>query len=94
MRHATEDYFEAEDAVGRWLQERCDRGPTCKETTTALFADWKNWTEASGEFAGSVKRFAEILTAKGFGRWRNNQAKGFRGLALIRNSTNPNSMEF
>jgi putative DNA primase/helicase len=25
---ATEEYFEAEDALGRWLDERCVREPT------------------------------------------------------------------
>jgi P4 family phage/plasmid primase-like protien len=91
---ATEDYFEAEDAVGRWLDERCERGPSFTETSTALFADWKCWADANGEFAGSIKRFAETLTGKGFERWNTNKSKGFRGLSLRQNSTHTTSMEF
>ena len=79
---ATDDYFEAEDAIGRWLDERCVRGPDLTEASTTLFADWKLWAEANGEYAGSNKRFAETLSSRGFERWRTSQAKGFRGLCL------------
>jgi phage/plasmid-associated DNA primase len=91
---ATEDYFEAEDAVGRWLDERCELGPSFMETSTALFADWKGWADANGEFVGSIRRFAETLVGKGFERWNTNKSKGFRGLSLRPNSTNTTSMEF
>ncbi len=38
---ATDEYFEAEDALGRWIEERCDRVPSYVETTATLFASWK-----------------------------------------------------
>jgi phage/plasmid-associated DNA primase len=91
---ATEEYFDAEDAVGRWLDERCNLGPNCKATSGALYASWKSWADANGEYAGSNKRFSETLTARGFTRANTNSARGFRGLELRDPPANSTAMEF
>ena len=91
---ATDEYFEAEDALGRWLDERCEMGPNDTETSASLFADWKSWADANGEFVGSIKRFAENLTNRGFERWRDRQTKGFRGLRLRDGGGSTGTMEF
>jgi hypothetical protein len=54
---ATEEYFEAEDALGRWLDECCVREANAKSLTAELFTDWKQWAEAAGE----VRRVAAAL---------------------------------
>lgn len=90
---ATDEYFEAEDAIGRWIDERCDLGNQFTEASNALFADWKLWADNNGEYAGSNKRFAETLIGRGLERWRSSQAKGFRGIALRSQSTST-STEF
>ncbi|MHA6846352.1 phage/plasmid primase, P4 family [Ralstonia syzygii] len=80
---ATEEYFEAEDALGRWLDERCVREANAKSLTAELFNDWKQWAEAAGEFAGSQKRFADLLLTRGVEKWRNTAGlRGFRGIGL------------
>lgn len=79
---ATEDYFEAEDAIGRWIEERCSLGSHLSSPTAAMFADWKAWADANGEFAGSVKRFSEALIVRGFERHNTRAAKGFQGITL------------
>ena len=91
---ATEDYFEAEDAVGRWLADRCELGVNLKQPSNELYVDWKNWAEANGEYGGSIKRFSENLITRGFARWNTSRCKGFRGLALRHQPANPNSLEF
>lgn len=91
---ATDEYFESEDALGRWLDERCERGANHTEMSAPLFADWKTWAEANGEFVGSIKRFAENLTNRGFERWRDKQTKGFRGLRLREGCGSTGTMEF
>ena len=91
---ATDEYFEAEDAFGRWLDERCERGANHTETTAALYADWKNWAEANGEFVGSIKRFAESLTNRGLEQWRSKTARHFRGLRLLGDTGSNGEMEF
>jgi putative DNA primase/helicase len=80
---ATEEYFEAEDALGRWLDERCVREANAKSLTAELFNDWKQWAEAAGEFTGSQKRFADLLLTRGLDKWRNGMGlRGFQGVGL------------
>jgi putative DNA primase/helicase len=80
---ATEEYFEAEDALGRWLDERCVREANAKSLTAELFHDWKQWAEAAGEFTGSQKRFADLLLSRGLDKWRNGMGlRGFQGIGL------------
>jgi P4 family phage/plasmid primase-like protien len=81
---ATEEYFEAEDALGRWLDECCRRTINGFETTADLFAAWKTWADGAGEFVGSQKRFSENLSARNFdkGREPGTGRQGFLGLSL------------
>jgi putative DNA primase/helicase len=80
---ATEEYFDSEDATGRWIAERCVRHANAKALTIELYADFKEWAELNGEFVGSQRRFADALIARRFERWRNSVgARGFVGLGL------------
>jgi P4 family phage/plasmid primase-like protien len=79
---ATAEYFEAEDALGRWLGECCERGAGHAAPTAALFASWKAWAEAGGEFVGTTRRFSDGLTNRGFERDRDSGVRGFRGLRV------------
>jgi putative DNA primase/helicase len=80
---ATDEYFEAEDATGRWIDERCNLGAQFKDPTGTLFTDWKQWAEINGEFAGSQRRFSDVLITRRFEKWRNPMgARGFVGIAL------------
>jgi putative DNA primase/helicase len=80
---ATDEYFEAEDALGRWLDERCLRTGNAKSLTAELFNDWKQWAESAGEFIGSQRRFSDLLITRGVEKWRNSAGvRGFIGLGL------------
>ena len=80
---ATAEYFEAEDAVGRWIDERCVAHTNAKSLTTELFNDWKQWADSSGEFVGSQRRFSDLLLSKGLQKWRNSGGvRGFQGIGL------------
>jgi putative DNA primase/helicase len=80
---ATEEYFEAEDALGRWLDERCVRDVNAKSLTAELFTNWKQWAETSGEFIGSQRRFSDLLITRGVEKWRNHAGvRGFQGIGL------------
>jgi putative DNA primase/helicase len=79
---ATEDYFEAEDAMGRWLEEACEKASAAWSGSSALFASWKSWAEANGEYPGSMKRFSENLGNRGFEKQDTRKARGFRGLTI------------
>jgi putative DNA primase/helicase len=83
VQDATQEYFESEDALGRWLDERCVRTANAKSLTSELFTDWKQWAEASGEFIGSQRRFSDLLITRGLEKWRNSMGvRGFLGVGL------------
>lgn len=91
VRNATEEYFEAEDAIGRWIEERCTSDPSATATTAALFADWKEWASEVGEYTGTEKRLAQNLKQRGYERWRSpvEKARGFRGIGLHKDANHP-----
>lgn len=61
VREATSLYLAQEDVVEQWLDERCGKDNVYQQRSSELFADWKAWAEASGEYVGSQKRFAQVL---------------------------------
>lgn len=80
---ATNEYFEAEDILGRWLEECCVQHPNAKALTMDLFNSWKDWSEASGEFVGTQRRFADLLLTKGLQKWRNAVgSRGYQGIGV------------
>jgi putative DNA primase/helicase len=90
---ATEQYFEAEDALGRWLDESCALGKNLLEKSGVLFATWKAWAEANGEYVGSNKDFSEKLASRGFTNYRDHGGRGFRGLALRQGGSGRTEMD-
>ena len=80
---ATGSYLEAEDAILAWIDEGCERRSDAWESSSVLFASWKNWADKAGEPAGSMKRFVQCLENRGF-KWRRQAVgRGFDGLALL-----------
>ena len=89
---ATAEYMEVEDALGRFLEERCEVGAKDRvggadnvASIADLFASWQEWCKAAGEHAGTRKRFSQNLEARGFFRWQHprTRQRGFRGLRLV-----------
>ena len=80
---ATEEYFEAEDAIGQWIEERCLLANTHREGVSELFSDWREWAERAGEYVGSVKRFSELMATRKFEKCRlTGGARGIAGISL------------
>lgn len=71
----TAEYFQDEDAVGRWVSERCDLDPGAAVETQALYADWREWCGVNGEYVGSMKRFVQNLLARRLGRRRDPESR-------------------
>ena len=79
---ATDEYFEAEDTVGRWLEEACTIEASMTGLLRHLYGSWQKWCEVNGEFSGSNRRLGGLLDQRGFERWRDSDgSKGFQGLA-------------
>jgi len=82
VTEATAEYFDAQDTLSQWIEERCITMPNCEAKASALYADWKDWAEGAGEFVGSQRRFSQGLEDRGFRRQRRMDARMFAGIAL------------
>ena len=86
VRKATDDYFESEDAIGAWIEDRCERRLDGWELTKNLFASWKEWAETAGEHASTRKRFVQALESSGFRSRRKHGGRGIEGLSTKRDT--------
>jgi putative DNA primase/helicase len=82
VRRATSDYLAAEDAIGRWIEDRCSLGSGYWTAGATLFANWQQWCDQTGERPESQKRFTQRLEARGI-RPKRDGAKGTRGFVGI-----------
>ncbi|MEM3356877.1 MAG: phage/plasmid primase, P4 family, partial [Candidatus Bathyarchaeia archaeon] len=80
---ATQEYFESQDAIKRWLEDECILDVNAFCSTEELFNSWKLWAENNGEFAGSKRRFSDELERRGYKRHRygNDRTRGFIGIS-------------
>jgi putative DNA primase/helicase len=79
---ATEAYLASEDAIGNWLDDRCEQDPDFSVTRTRLFDDWKAWAEGGGEHPGAAKEFYAALEGRGFRQFKEHGNRKFRSLRL------------
>jgi putative DNA primase/helicase len=90
VQAATEEYFDAEDAIQRWIDDCCMVRETQEDTSAVLYKSWAEWCAANGEYAGTQIGFSRKLTSKGFVAKPigHEKKRGFSGLCVIR--TQPN----
>jgi putative DNA primase/helicase len=80
---ATEEYLEAEDAMGQWLGDCCMMEKQFHSTSSSLFGSWSQWCARAGEYAGSQKRFSQAMQARGFESKRTPaNLAGFLGIGI------------
>jgi putative DNA primase/helicase len=65
---ATAEYRGEEDAVARFIAERCDVGPTKSVSKALLYAAWREWAEDEGDKAAFAKSQRWLLRQLGV-RW-------------------------
>jgi putative DNA primase/helicase len=83
----TEAYFDDQDLLGQWLDEKCDAEPDNPhkwDTVAALFESWAKCATAAGEQPGSKKAFSEAMQSRGFHPARGNKGvRTFKGVRLL-----------
>lgn len=87
VRRETDEYFSEQDTFSQWLDECTEKKyETTGETSARLFASWQSWAKASGESAGTAKRFNERMMTAGYRKVKNTPGhrgqRGFVGIAL------------
>jgi putative DNA primase/helicase len=80
VTQATSEYFEEQDTIRQWIDERCETGKVLADTSTNLFRSWSTWANAHGERPGTTKWFVQAMRRIGFRQYRQNKARGFFGI--------------
>lgn len=80
----TEEYFEDEDMLGRWIREYTEEVADAMTETMVLYGAWKRFAESVGAFYGSGKRFSSMMVQRGFRRDRHPRTSrsALRGIRL------------
>ncbi|MGQ0776796.1 MAG: DNA primase family protein [Pseudonocardiales bacterium] len=79
---ATEEYRAAEDALGRFLDDKTHRSPLVALRTSVLFAEWQRWAESEGVEPGTQTALSRDLGSRGYTIAKSGGNKVVRGLAL------------
>ena len=83
---ATAEYFAEQDIINRWIEERCDQGPTLSDTQRSLFKSWGEYAVANGERPGTAKWFTQTLAKLDHVAVKNTPGfhgqRGFKGIAV------------
>ena len=82
--HATQEYREEEDVIGRFLADCCRFGPGLRAGSRALTAALEKWSEEEGiKPALTSKALASSLRQRGFGSpRRSNGQSWWEGVAV------------
>ena len=83
VRALTDDYLAAQDDIGRWLNERCERIATAKERSSHLYENYKSWCKDQGVSPKSNPKLSEYLLGA-FNREKGRDANVYVGLKLKR----------
>ena len=79
---ASEAYRAANDWFAHFLDERCETGDGLSEKSGELYAAYRAWALARGDYARSTTDFAAALEKAGHTKHRTNQGMRVTGLRL------------
>lgn len=86
---ATEEYLAGEDALARWVAERCVYGPDNEMATGDAFDDFRTWCKDNNEVKGkdwSQRKFIAEMRTHGYEPTKDRATRTkrvFRGLELL-----------
>lgn len=86
---ATEEYLDGEDALARWISERCVAGVDNEMGTNEAFSDFRDWCRDNNEAKGrdwSQRKFNAEMKTHGYEPARDRVSRTkrvFRGLELL-----------
>lgn len=83
VRMATQDYRSASDAVGQFINERCNVGPEYTATATQIYMAYKIWCAEHGENCMTQRALGLKLSERGgIESVRTTSARSWRGLGI------------
>lgn len=83
VTEATADYFESQDLLGQWIDDRCETGPTKWESPRRLYNDWCEYSREAGEDPGAQRTFSQSLQKRGFQDGRTGEkGRFYKGIGI------------
>lgn len=84
VSEATEEYFQDEDMVGRWIEECCTKEvKTAQAKSGALYESWSAWCGEAGERSRSKKYLTQQLVERGYKVEKSGGQRWFRGIGVL-----------
>jgi putative DNA primase/helicase len=77
---ATDQYLEAEDVIGQWLDESCERTGRCE--SAAAYKNYSEWCDRQGERPYSRRAWVNALLDRGLQSARSSSARMIDGITL------------
>jgi putative DNA primase/helicase len=79
----TGNYFEQQDAFGRWIEERCVLDKSLSAKPGVLLSDYNSWAKSNSEGPLTPNDFAETIDrTPGLARAKSNGVRMIKGLGL------------
>ena len=93
VREATEIYMNAQDKIGRWIEDCCTVGPNNWCSTAELWRSYEQWAKDHNEYVGTQRAFSDALGNRegiqGGDRARLSGVRGFEGIVVNRDDQQP-----
>lgn len=82
IRDQTKAYRDAEDVIGRFIEERCIKHELAKVKAGVLYEAFKDWCQSQGERAVRGNDFFNELIGRGYEKVATSQGRVYHGLGL------------
>lgn len=83
VREATGAYRTGEDWIGNFISERCELGDRFSAQGGQLYAAYRHWAEANGEYVRRNRDFAAALESAGFSKRLVHNRAYWMGLKIL-----------
>lgn len=83
----TDAYFSEQDVFGQWISERCELSDFAQQSSSALYANWRDYAIGAGEDPGTQKAFSTRMEQRHFLKTRTKRGAVFVGIAIAQKVT-------
>lgn len=84
VMRATAEYRDESDVFGQFLEDCCATGPDQRTPSADLFECYRDWARDNGYHPMTAKSFGLKLKERAFESCKIGQARGWKGLSLLR----------
>lgn len=82
ITQAVDEYRQESDTLGRFIEERCERGLNAQIQVSAFFRQYRDYCQQLAEPSLSQRDLASEMERRGYPRQRTSRARLFQGLEL------------